>query len=510
MSQLMAGMNAMYQGEVVQLKELKHIADLYAVNVIDATNKANVGGFTPEKAKAAIMQAQHDVTQSWQNYRNMAMDQGETQEADRVQMLFAAADQQIAAVLQVLDGGPEEVRAHLGARIMPLYGAIDPLSDAVSALVQYQLTAAEQSMTELTQLKDRLFQLFLLLFLIGVGCVLFFGMWAGRSVSQPLAAMSQVLRGMQSELDLSQQAPVLRKDEMGALAQSLNQVISHFRGLINQINEMAEHLAKESARLAHIGMESRQRFAQQQAETDQSATAMNQMSATVAEVANSSSGAADAARVADQSARHGHEVVEDAIQHMSSLSSHIQSTAAMITQLADDSRDISSVMDAIRGIAEQTNLLALNAAIEAARSGDQGRGFAVVADEVRTLSQRTQRSTEEIGKTIVKLQQGASEAANSMMHGLEQVEESNRTVLACGKALGEIVTSVEMINELNTHIATAAEEQSKVAEDITRNVVNIAQIATESTAAASEMNQSCHELEQLSSDLKLKVGQFRC
>lgn len=297
MSQLMAGMNAMYQGEVVQLKELKHIADLYAVNVIDATNKANVGGFTPEKAKAAITQAQHDVTQSWQNYRNMAMDQGEMQEAERVQMLFAAADQQIAAVLQVLDGGPEEVRAHLGARIMPLYGAIDPLSDAVSALVQYQLTAAEQSMTELTQLKDRLFQLFLLLFLIGGGCVLFFGMWAGRSVSQPLAAMSQVLRGMQTELDLSQQAPVLRKDEMGALAQSLNQVISHFRGLINQINEMAEHLAKESARLAHIGMESRQRFAQQQAETDQSATAMNQMSATVAEVANSSSGAADAARV---------------------------------------------------------------------------------------------------------------------------------------------------------------------------------------------------------------------
>ncbi|WP_421260733.1 methyl-accepting chemotaxis protein [Aeromonas jandaei] len=510
MSQLMAGMNAMYQGEVVQLKELKHIADLYAVNVIDATNKANVGGFTPEKAKAAITQAQHDVTQGWQNYRNMAMDQGETQEAERVQMLFAAADQQIAAVLQVLDGGPDEVRAHLGARIMPLYGAIDPLSDAVSALVQYQLTAAEQSMTELTRLKDRLFQLFLLLFLIGGGCVLFFGMWAGRSVSQPLAAMSQVLRGMQTELDLSQQAPVLRKDEMGALAQSLNQVISHFRGLINQINEMAEHLAKESARLAHIGMESRQRFAQQQAETDQSATAMNQMSATVAEVANSSSGAADAARVADQSARHGHEVVEDAIQHMSSLSSHIQTTAAMITQLADDSRDISSVMDAIRGIAEQTNLLALNAAIEAARAGDQGRGFAVVADEVRTLSQRTQRSTEEIGKTIVKLQQGASEAANSMMHGLEQVEESNRTVLACGKALGEIVTSVEMINELNTHIATAAEEQSKVAEDITRNVVNIAQIATESTAAASEMNQSCHELEQLSSDLKLKVGQFRC
>ncbi|WP_033136893.1 methyl-accepting chemotaxis protein [Aeromonas finlandensis] len=510
MSQLMAGMNAMYEGEVVQLKELKHIADLYAVNVIDATNKANVGGFTPDKAKAAITQAQREVAESWQHYINMKMEPGEKLEADKVQMLFAAADQQITAVVKVLDGGPEQVSAHLSAKIMPLYGAIDPLSDAVSALVQYQLTDAERSMTELTQLKDQLFQLFLLLFLVGGGCVLFFGMWTSRSVSQPLAAMNRVLRSMQTELDLSQQAPVLRKDEMGALAQSLNQVISHFRGLINQINEVAEHLAKESARLAHIGVESRQRFAQQQAETDQTATAMNQMSATVAEVANSSSGAADAARVADESARQGHLVVEDAIARMSALSSHIQDTAAMITQLADDSRDISSVMDAIRGIAEQTNLLALNAAIEAARAGDQGRGFAVVADEVRTLSQRTQRSTEEIGKTIIKLQQGASDAASSMVRGLDQVEESNRTVLACGKALGEIVSSVEQINELNTHIATAAEEQSKVAEEITRNVVNIAQIATESTAAASELNQSCHELEQLSSDLKQKVGQFRC
>jgi methyl-accepting chemotaxis protein len=356
----------------------------------------------------------------------------------------------------------------------------------------------------------QLIRLFILLFVVGGACILFFGVWAGRSVSQPLAAMGGILRGMQTDLDLSKLAPVLRKDEMGGLAHSLNEVICHFRDLITQINGMAEQLAKESAHLAHIGTQSRGRFAQQQAETDQTATAMNQMSATVAEVANSSNAAADAAHHADESARHGHHIVEDAILRMSGLSAQIQNTAAMITQLADDSRNISSVMDAIRGIAEQTNLLALNAAIEAARAGDQGRGFAVVADEVRTLAQRTQRSTEEIGKTIVKLQQGATQAASSMELGLSQVEESNRTVLACGQALGEIVSSVNVINEMNTQIATAAEEQSKVAEDISRNVVNIAHIATESTAAASELNQSCHELEQLSSDLKVKVGQFRC
>ena len=510
MSQLMAGMNSMYQGEVVQLKELKQIADLYAVKVIDAANKANVGGFDPARSRADMSAAQQEIKRIWQGYRSQPMSQTEQREADQMQGLFAAADREIEAVMQILADMQGSNQGQLAAHIMPLYRVIDPVSDGISALVEYQLKEAEKNMTELNGLRVQLNRLFILLLVVGGACILFFGVWAGRSVSQPLAAMGGILRGMQRDLDLSKLAPVLRKDEMGGLAHSLNDVICHFRELITQINGMAEQLARESAQLAHIGVESRQRFAQQQAETDQTATAMNQMSATVAEVANSSNNAADAARHADGSARHGHQIVADAIQCMSGLSSQIQNTAAMITQLADDSRNISSVMDAIRGIAEQTNLLALNAAIEAARAGDQGRGFAVVADEVRTLAQRTQRSTEEIGKTIVKLQQGATQAASSMEQGLDQVEQSNRTVLACGQALGEIVSSVNVINEMNTHIATAAEEQSKVAEDISRNVVNIAHIASESTEAASQLNQSCHELEQLSSELKVKVGQFRC
>ena len=510
MSQLMAGMNSMYQGEVVQLKELKQIADLYAVKVIDAANKANVGGFDPARSRADMSAAQQEIKRIWRGYRSQPMSQAEQREADQMQGLFAAADREIEAVMQILADMQGSNQGQLAAHIMPLYRVIDPVSDGISALVEYQLKEAEKHMTELNGLRVQLNRLFVLLLVVGGACILFFGVWAGRSVSQPLAAMGGILRGMQTDLDLSKLAPVLRKDEMGGLAHSLNDVICHFRELITQINGMAEQLARESAQLAHIGVESRQRFAQQQAETDQTATAMNQMSATVAEVANSSNNAADAARHADGSARHGHQIVADAIQCMSGLSSQIQNTAAMITQLADDSRNISSVMDAIRGIAEQTNLLALNAAIEAARAGDQGRGFAVVADEVRTLAQRTQRSTEEIGKTIVKLQQGATQAASGMELGLDQVEQSNRTVLACGQALGEIVRSVNVINEMNTHIATAAEEQSKVAEDISRNVVNIAHIASESTEAASQLNQSCHELEQLSSELKVKVGQFRC
>ncbi|GAA0453252.1 hypothetical protein GCM10009412_28610 [Aeromonas salmonicida subsp. achromogenes] len=167
MSQLMAGMNAMYQGEVVQLKELKQIADLYAVKVIDAANKANVGGIAPSNAKADMQQAQREIAQIWQQYLSREMSAAEQQEAASVQALFGAADQQIAAVVTVLDQMQGEARDLLAARIMPLYGVIDPVSDGVSALVAFQLKEAEQNIGELNDLRQQLFQLFILMFVVG-------------------------------------------------------------------------------------------------------------------------------------------------------------------------------------------------------------------------------------------------------------------------------------------------------------------------------------------------------
>ena len=509
MSQLMAGMNSMYQGEVVQLKELKQIADLYAVKVIDAANKANVGGFDPARSRADMNAAQQEIKRIWQGYRSQPMSQAEQREADQMQGLFAAADQEIEAVMQILADMQGSNQGQLAAHIMPLYRVIDPVSDGISALVEYQLKEAEKNMTELNGLRVQLNRLFILLLVVGGACILFFGVWAGRSVSQPLAAMGGILRGMQRDLDLSKLAPVLRKDEMGGLAHSLNDVICHFRELITQINGMAEQLARESAQLAHIGVESRQRFAQQQAETDQTATAMNQMSATVAEVANSSNNAADAARHADGSARHGHQIVADAIQCMSGLSSQIQNTAAMISQLADDSRNISSVMDAIRGIAEQTNLLALNAAIEAARAGEQGRGFAVVADEVRNLASRSAASTAEIQGMINRLQEQSARAVSAMAQGRNQSLEVVSQADAANGALGQITAHITQISDMNIQVATATEEQSSVVGEINRNVEDINQLTMETADIAHQLTESSRSLQHLSGELDKLVGNFR-
>jgi methyl-accepting chemotaxis protein len=167
MSQLMAGMNAMYQGEVVQLKELKQIADLYAVKVIDAANKANVGGFDPAKSRADMSAAQQEINRIWREYRGQEMSQAEQRGSDKMQALFAAADREIESVMQILASMQGDNQGQLAAHIMPLYRVIDPVSDGVSALVEYQLQEAEKNMAELNDLRQQLFQLFILMFVVG-------------------------------------------------------------------------------------------------------------------------------------------------------------------------------------------------------------------------------------------------------------------------------------------------------------------------------------------------------
>ncbi|WP_416350648.1 methyl-accepting chemotaxis protein [Pseudomonas sp. 10S5] len=211
--------------------------------------------------------------------------------------------------------------------------------------------------------------------------------------------------------------------------------------------------------------------------TDQVATAMNEMSATAQEVARHAAQAATAADQADHSAQQGEQVMRTTISAITHMRGEISNTALVIRQLETDSGRISKVLEVIRGIAEQTNLLALNAAIEAARAGDAGRGFAVVADEVRSLAQRTAASTAEINHIISTVQTGAVEAVKAIESGQSRSEESVQQVTEAGLMLRRITEAVEAIRDMNRQIATAAEEQTSVAEDISRNLTEITQIA---------------------------------
>jgi methyl-accepting chemotaxis protein len=268
-------------------------------------------------------------------------------------------------------------------------------------------------------------------------------------------------------------------------------------------------LASAAEEMSAIMEETHRGTQQQQSETSQVVTAMNQMTATVQEVARHATEAAAAANNADQASIEGKQVVINTMKAIEDLSSEVHSAASVIGQLEKDSENIGAVLDVIKGIAEQTNLLALNAAIEAARAGEQGRGFAVVADEVRTLASRTQQSTQEIQEMIEKLQAGAQSAVKVMDDSRSRAEDSVSQAAQAGTSLEAITRAVSQITDMNTQIATAAEQQSSVAEEINRNVVNISDIVDRTAEGAQQTSTASEELANLAGQLQQLVNQFK-
>ncbi|MGB7386071.1 MAG: methyl-accepting chemotaxis protein, partial [Pseudomonas neustonica] len=246
---------------------------------------------------------------------------------------------------------------------------------------------------------------------------------------------------------------------------------------LTRLADSAEQLTRQAGESSKLAAQSSEGLSQQRNETDLVAAAINQMAAATQEVSGNVQSTAGATREAIDLVMHGKTVASTARQAIESLSASVNAASTVADKLASDAREIGTVVDVIKGIAEQTNLLALNAAIEAARAGEQGRGFAVVADEVRALASRTAQSTEQIHSLIANLQQAAQGTVESMRAGNEQADRGVAQVIEADDALEGIRLAVERINDMAGQIASAAEEQSSVAEEINRNVTNIASLA---------------------------------
>ncbi len=326
----------------------------------------------------------------------------------------------------------------------------------------------------------------------------------GHSVDDINHTMSALAEG-----NLTAQTSYQGKDELGQIANGLNNMGGQFRQIIQDLSGAASQLASAAEETSAVTRDTNQNILRQQQEVEQVATAMNEMNATVHEVAKNASSAAGAAHNADEQATNGKRVVEKTMDAIESLADEVNSTAGAIRSLAQDSETIGTVLDVIRGIAEQTNLLALNAAIEAARAGEQGRGFAVVADEVRTLAQRTQKSTQEIQEMIERLQKGTSTAVDAMEKSQERAHAGVQQAAEAGTSLDAIKKAVDNITDMNTQIASAAEEQSAVAEEINRNINNISQVAEQSATGAEQTAAASEQLARLAEQLQTMVIRFR-
>ncbi|UIP85149.1 methyl-accepting chemotaxis protein [Pseudomonas phenolilytica] len=379
------------------------------------------------------------------------------------------------------------------------------MSELVSQLRQ---TAARQS-TEIREGAGSAALTGVLVMLLASALVGLLSLWlVNRNIIEPTRSLIEHIARL-SQGQFANRVDASRADELGRLAVAANTLRDFLADTFNNLQQSAANLDSASGELNAISTLMAQGASEQFSRTDQVATAMHEMSATSQEVARHAGDAAHAADAADHAAQQGEAVMQSTIQSITAIRSEITSTAEVVRRLEGDSERIGKVLEVIRGIAEQTNLLALNAAIEAARAGEAGRGFAVVADEVRTLAQRTAESTAEIHQIIDSVQTGALNAVRAIESGQQRSEQGVEQVTEAGRMLQNITEAVEAIRDMNRQIATAAEEQTAVAEDISRNLTEITSIATtnqqhvERTQAAS---QNLHNLSLQLSDVTRRLA----
>ena len=299
-----------------------------------------------------------------------------------------------------------------------------------------------------------------------------------------------------------------RADELGTLARAANQLRDFLEDTFGQLKRSTGELDRASGELNTIATRMAQGSRDQFSRTDQVATAMQEMSASAVQVAQHAAEAAHAADDVDSNAQQSAAVMQQTIAAMQAMLQQINHTTEVIQRLEGDSSRIGKVLDVIQGIAEQTNLLALNAAIEAARAGEAGRGFAVVADEVRTLAQRTAESTSEIQQIINDVQTGAGEAVKAIASGQAQSENSMQQVNQAGERLQQITLAIEAVRDMNRQISTAADEQTSVAEDISRNITEITDIAAANQKEVDSTSRASQTLHELSGELGTLTGRL--
>lgn len=374
-------------------------------------------------------------------------------------------------------------------------------SEQMSELVNELRKQGREQSTLISASADHTVLLGILVMLVSGLLIGLLSLWlVNRNLVEPIRKLIEYVAHL-SQGRFAERVASDRQDELGKLAVAANTLRDFLAETFSRLQRSASDLDSASGELNSIATLMAHGTSEQFNRTDQVATAMNEMSATAQEVARHAADAARAADDADQSAQQGEKVMQGTIHTITQMRGEIANTATVIRQLETDSGRIGKVLEVIRGIAEQTNLLALNAAIEAARAGEAGRGFAVVADEVRSLAQRTAASIIEINQIIQSVQTGAVDAAQAIESGQSRSEESVEQVTQAGAMLERITASVEAIRDMNRQIATAAEEQTSVAEDISRNLTEITSIASTNLDNVQRTEAASNNLHGLSGQL---------
>lgn len=454
----------------------------------------------------ALLKQEGQIRQELQQSLNL-LRRREPVLADRIQLPITSA-------LQSLDAFRSDLEVMLraaGGNMMGAQGLATKGNAVVADLYKAQDVLQEELLAALDRrAHDRMFErLFILGMFTFMGLLLayvFCGIYGSmrKAIDEVLTATRQIAQG-----DLTAHVQVQGKDEMADVGTGFNNMVQAFRASLAQVEQSSHAVSDASLRMGASIERAKQSMNAQQGETEQVATAINEMTASVADVAQNTEGAARAAGQASQASSNGLAVMQGTRETIEALANEVELSSQKVSALAVHSQEIGGVIEVIRNIADQTNLLALNAAIEAARAGEQGRGFAVVADEVRTLASRTQGSTEEIRRIIQELQLAMSAAVEQMKTGKDRAQECVRSADQASRSLGAINDEVELIVGMNTQIASAAVQQHAVSEDINRNITEIRNGSIVLLEGIEENALTAEELSRLAGELRTVVSRFK-
>ncbi len=462
----------------------------------------------PEDINAAIQSLKENQAQAetdFKTYRATPLDPDEKAAGDDFERDWGAYISAALNALSVAQSGDLEQASKLAATsVTPSYRKT---MGELKIMIESNLRQANEQAQAGVETDTQVTWILIIGSLIAVVCAIALGLIVTRMITRPIyqsvASATRVAAG-----DLSQPIHVGGQDETGQLLKALSTMQGSLKGTVQQIATASDQLASAAEELTTVTDDSTRGLMRQNDEIQQAATAVNEMTAAVEEVARNAASASQVSAQTSEDAIKGQQQVQQAVTAMNTMTVEITESTERVGALAGQIRDITKVLDVIRGIAEQTNLLALNAAIEAARAGEQGRGFAVVADEVRALAHRTQTSTGEIESMITKVRNGADEAVQAMGKSQAIAVHTQSLATEAGRALERISEGVSQMNERNLVIASAAEEQAQVAREVDRNLVNIQDLSTQTAAGANQTSASSQALSRLAVSFHGMVGKF--